>query len=45
MSCSMYSQTSCSGLMRTSTGIASCVNRRFALMYSAERMRAIFVGV
>ena len=42
----MYSVTSCSGLMNTST--ASAVARRTAparAVYSAARMRAILVGV
>ena len=41
----MYSQTSCSGLIRTSTGMASWVNSLRVFMYSAERIRPILVGV
>ena len=42
---SMYSTTSCSGLMITSTGSASCANRPAEPRYSCERTRAILVGV
>ena len=37
--------SSCSGLMQRSTGIRSAPNSAGLLMYSAERSRAIFVGV
>ena len=42
---STYSVTSCSGLMKTSTDKASSLKSCGRLVYSAERMRAIFVGV
>ena len=45
MSCSMYSVTSCSGLIHTSTDSASSANSFGCLVYSDERMRAIFVRV
>ena len=41
----MYSVTSCSGLMNTSTDSASSLKSSGRLVYSAERMRAILVGV
>ena len=45
MSRSTYSVTSCSGLMKTSTDSASSLKSCGRLVYSAERMRAILVGV
>ena len=45
MSCAMYSVTSCSGLIQTSTDNASSANSFGCFVYSEERMRAIFVRV
>ena len=45
MSRAMYSVTSCSGLIHTSTDRASSANNLGCLVYSAERMRAILVRV
>jgi hypothetical protein len=45
MSCAMYSVTSCSGLIHTSTDSASSANNFGCRVYSAERMRAILVRV
>jgi hypothetical protein len=45
MSCAMYSVTSCSGLIHTSTDSASSANNFGWRVYSEERIRAIFVRV
>ena len=45
MSSPMYSVTSCSGLIHTSTDSASSANNFGWRVYSEERMRAIFVRV
>jgi hypothetical protein len=41
----MYSVTSCSGLIHTSTAIAPSANSFSREVYSGARMRAIFFGV
>ncbi len=41
----MYSVTSCSGLIHTSTASMPSLKRRAWLVYSGARMRAILVGV